>query len=107
MNTPARPDPGGITGEFRPPEVAAAREQPVRRPMSVGMDTDRFLPSFVGSICFRLALLYSVLLFGLAAVVVGGLYAGLSREIGRTILEEVGLDYDISGADLSLSLIHI
>ena len=101
MDMSARPDPGRITGDFRPPEVAAARQQEVRRPMSVGMDTDRFLPSFVGSIRFRLALLYSVLLFGLAAVVVGGLYAGLSREIGRTILEGVGLDYDISGADLS------
>lgn len=100
MTTPAD-DPGGITGEFRPPEVAAARQRPVRRPMSVGIDTDRFLPSVFGSIRFRLALLYSVLLFGLAAVVVGGLYAGLSREIGRTILDEVGLDYDISGAELS------
>jgi len=99
--TPA-PEPAEISGEFlRPPEFEATRERPVRRPMSAGLDTDRFLPSFVGSIRFRLALLYSVLLFGLAAVVVGGLYAGLSREIGRTILEEVGLDYDISGADLS------
>ena len=68
--------------------------------MSAGLDTDRFLPSVFGSVRFRLALLYSVLLFGLAAVVVGGLYAGLSREIGRTILEEVGIDYDISGAEI-------
>ncbi len=102
MTAPHRPDPGGITGDFRPPEVEAARQQrPVRRPMSAGLDTDRYLPSIFGSIRFRLALLYSVLLFGLAAVVVGGLYAGLSREIGRTILDEVGLDYDISGAELS------
>lgn len=100
-STPPKEDPGAITGDFRPPEVAAARQRPVRRPMSVGIDTDRYLPSVFGSIRFRLALLYSVLLFGLAAVVVGGLYAGLSREIGRTILDEVGLDYDISGADLS------
>ncbi len=89
------------TGELlRPPEIAPAEPRPVRRPMSVGIDTDRFLPSFMGSVRFRLALLYSVLLFGLAAVVVGGLYAGLSRELGRTILEDVGIDFDISGADL-------
>ena len=91
---------GDITGEFRPPDVARAEPRPVRRPMSAGLDTDRFLPSVFGSVRFRLALLYSVLLFGLAAVVVGGLYAGLSREIGRTILEEVGIDYDISGAEI-------
>ena len=91
---------GDITGEFRPPDVERAEPRPVRRPMSAGLDTDRFLPSVFGSVRFRLALLYSVLLFGLAAVVVGGLYAGLSREIGRTILEEVGIDYDISGAEI-------
>ncbi len=82
-------DPGSVTGDFRPPEeVSAAKERPVRRPMSVGANTDRFLPSWVGSIRFRLALLYSVLLFGLAAIVIGGLYAGISREIGQTITED-------------------
>ena len=91
---------GDTTGELRPPEVARSDPRPVRRPMSAGLDTDRYLPSVFGSVRFRLALLYSVLLFGLAAVVVGGLYAGLSRELGRTILEEVGIDYDISGAEL-------
>lgn len=83
---------GGMTGEFRPPEVAAARDQPVRRPMSVGANTDRFLPAWVGSIRFRIALLYSILLFGLAAIVVGGLYAGISREIGGTIMEDTSFD---------------
>ena len=87
----ASPDPGSVTGEFRPPEdVSAAKELPVRRPMSVGINTDRFLPSWVGSIRFRLALLYSILLFGLAAIVIGGLYAGISREIGRFITEDPG-----------------
>ncbi len=84
-----RPDPGSVTGEFRPPdEVSTAKELPVRRPMSVGANTDRFLPSWVGSIRFRLALLYSILLFALAAIVIGGLYAGISREIGRLITED-------------------
>ncbi len=81
-----------MTGEFRPPEVAAARDQPVRRPMSVGANSDRFLPAWVGSIRFRIALLYSILLFGLAAIVVGGLYAGISREIGGTIMEDASFD---------------
>ena len=34
------------------------------------------LPGWAGSIRFRLMVLYSVLLFGLATVVVGGIYAG-------------------------------
>jgi signal transduction histidine kinase len=92
-------DLGSVTGDFRPPEVAAARQRPVRRPMSVGANTDRFLPSWIGSIRFRLALLYSVLLFGLAAIVIGGLYAGISREIGGTIMEEPGFDVILRNPD--------
>ncbi len=38
-------------------------------------------PDRLGSIRTRLTLLYSILLFGLAAVVVGGIYLGLSREL--------------------------
>ena len=92
MRLPGRQDPGSVTGEFRPPEVTAAREGPVRRPMSVGANTDRFLPAWVGSIRFRLALLYSVLLFGLAAIVIGGIYAGISRSIGGTLMDDPSLD---------------
>ncbi len=98
MKLPHR-DPGSITGDFRPPEVAAARQRPVRRPMSVGANTDRFLPSWVGSIRFRLALLYSVLLFGLAAIVIGGIYAGISREIGGTIMDDSGFDVILRNPD--------
>ena len=36
---------------------------------------------WAGSIRFRLTVLYSVLLFGLAAVVVGGIYAGVARSL--------------------------
>ena len=39
------------------------------------------LPGWAGSIRFRLMVLYSVLLFGLATVVVGGIYAGLARDL--------------------------
>ncbi len=39
------------------------------------------MPGWRGSIRFRLTVLYSVLLFGLGAIVVGGIYAGLSRSL--------------------------
>jgi signal transduction histidine kinase len=39
------------------------------------------LPPWAGSIRFRLTLLYSVVLFGLAAAVVGGVYAGLAHAL--------------------------
>lgn len=67
--------------------------------MSVGANTDRFLPSWIGSIRFRLALLYSVLLFGLAAIVIGGIYAGISREIGGTIMDDSSFDVILRNAD--------
>ena len=40
------------------------------------------MPSWMGSIRFRLTLIYSLLLFGLAAMVVGGMYAVLARRLG-------------------------
>jgi signal transduction histidine kinase len=98
VKRPSR-DSSSVTGDFRPPEVAAARQRPVRRPMSVGANTDRFLPSWIGSIRFRLALLYSVLLFGLAAIVIGGIYAGISREIGGTIMDDSGFDVILRNPD--------
>src|SRR5262245_21991294 len=39
------------------------------------------MPAWLGSIRVRLTLLYSILLFGLAAAVVGGVYIGLSRTL--------------------------
>ena len=39
------------------------------------------MPAWMGSIRFRLTVLYSVFLFGLAAAVVGGLYAGLAHTL--------------------------
>lgn len=42
------------------------------------------LPGWAGSIRFRLMVLYSVLLFGLGAVVVGGIYAGLAQSLDDT-----------------------
>ena len=38
-------------------------------------------PNRLGSIRTRLTLLYSILLFGLAAIMVGGIYLSLSRAL--------------------------
>lgn len=46
-------------------------------------DTGPRLHGWAGSIRFRLTVLYSVLLFGLATVVVGGIYAGVARSLER------------------------
>ncbi len=43
-----------------------------------------------GSIRFRLTVLYSVLLFGLGAIVVGGIYAGLSRSLEQQDISRSG-----------------
>jgi signal transduction histidine kinase len=40
------------------------------------------MPSWTGSIRFRLTLIYSLLLFGLAAIVIGGMYFVLARRLG-------------------------
>ena len=62
------------------------------------------LPGWAGSIRFRLMVLYSVLLFGLATVVVGGIYAGLARgledqDVSRT--EEAAVLFrDSQGRDM-------
>jgi signal transduction histidine kinase len=58
----------------------------MRPPMT---EADPRLHGWAGSIRFRLTVLYSVLLFGLATVVVGGIYAGVARslesqEVSRT-----------------------
>lgn len=46
-------------------------------------EADTRLHGWAGSIRFRLTVLYSVLLFGLATVVVGGIYAGVARSLER------------------------
>jgi signal transduction histidine kinase len=40
------------------------------------------MPSWIGSIRFRLTLIYSLLLFGLAAMVIGGMYLVLAARLG-------------------------
>lgn len=46
-------------------------------------EADPRLHGWAGSIRFRLTVLYSVLLFGLATIVVGGIYAGVARSLQR------------------------
>jgi signal transduction histidine kinase len=41
------------------------------------------LPAWMGSIRFRLTLIYSVVLFGLAVLVVGAIYAGLAKSLSE------------------------
>jgi signal transduction histidine kinase len=73
-----------------PPDAPApAPVRSVRSPR--GSALAERLPSWMGSIRFRLTALYSLFLFGLAAVVVAGLYIGLSRNldsepISRTVV---------------------
>lgn len=43
------------------------------------------VPSWLGSIRFRIALLYTVFLFGLATIVVGAIYLGISRSLDDTV----------------------
>lgn len=53
------------------------------RPPTRAVRTAQRLPGWLGSIRFRLAALYSLVLFGLAALVVSGVYLALSRELNQ------------------------
>ena len=56
----------------------------------------------LGSIRFRLALIYSVLLFGLGAIAVGGIYWGLARNLDESPLSEsLSLDRSELGGELA------
>src|SRR5262245_57050918 len=60
-----------------PAPPPAAMSAPLKR---AGGLAER-LPAWLGSIRFRLTLSYSLLLFGLAAMVVGGMYAALAQRL--------------------------
>ena len=49
------------------------------------------LPAAMRSVRFRLTLLYSVMLFGVASIVVGGMYWGLSRSLNEQISREMSI----------------
>jgi signal transduction histidine kinase len=46
------------------------------------------VPEFMGSIRFRLTVIYSLVLFGLAAAVVGGIYLGVAAKLGDEPVSE-------------------
>ncbi|HEY5888027.1 MAG TPA: hypothetical protein VIT24_09900, partial [Acidimicrobiales bacterium] len=51
------------------------------------------LPPWVGSIRVRLTVLYAVLVFGLSALLTGGVYLGLTRSLSD---EPVSRTYDVT-----------
>ena len=53
--------------------------------------TRSLLPPVMRTVRFRLTLLYSVMLFGLASMVVGGMYWGLSRSLEDQISQEISI----------------
>ena len=72
------------------PEVTG--EHPMRPPGNpAGEAPISFLPTALRSVRFRLTLLYSVMLFGAASIVVGGIYWGLSRSLDQQISEEMAI----------------
>lgn len=55
-------------------------------PASLGKDeAATSWPAFIRSVRFRLTLLYSVMLFGLASICIGGIYWGLSQSLDEQI----------------------
>jgi signal transduction histidine kinase len=62
------------------------------------------LPAWMGSIRFRLTVLYSVLLFGLAAIVVGGIYWGLSRSLDNEPASQEYILYELLPTPLGIVL---
>ena len=78
----------------RPPPAEATPGRPAARAHGAGVG--RALPEWMGSIRFRLTALYSLFLFGLAAIVVGGIYIGcldaLARRAGVAVDGQDGRD---------------
>lgn len=54
-------------------------------------EDESWLPSALRSVRFRLTLLYSIMLFGAASIVVGGIYWGLSRSLDQQIAREMAI----------------
>ncbi|MDH4148234.1 MAG: HAMP domain-containing histidine kinase, partial [Acidimicrobiia bacterium] len=51
------------------------------------------LPAWLGSIRFRLAALYSLVVWGIAALLVGGIYLFLARELQRQAVTDARLEF--------------
>ena len=97
---PAGEVPSNMTGEFRRPDDAyAAQQAPAPQPqasMAAGTpEVSRFrriadwMPEWMGSLRFRITVIYSTVLFGLAALVVAGIYMSVSLSLSsRTVSDQ-------------------
>lgn len=52
---------------------------------------DSWVPAAMRSVRFRLTLLYSVMLFGAASILVGGIYWGLSSSLNEQVAQELAI----------------
>ncbi len=80
-------------------DLRGADEGDVTRSLRFGQRMAERVPPWLGSIRVRLTLLYSLLLFGLAAVVVGGIYAGFARTLNDQPISRLERQYTIVGVD--------
>ncbi len=71
----------------------------VTRSLRIGQRMAERLPPSLGSIRVRLTLLYSILLFGLASIVVGGIYAGFARELNDQPISRLERQYTMVPVD--------
>ncbi len=71
--------------------TTAGGQQGLVPPTTAASDDGGFLPNALRSVRFRLTLLYSVMLFGAASIVVGGIYWGLSRSLDDQISREMAI----------------
>ena len=71
----------------------------VTRSLRFGQRMAERMPPWLGSVRVRLTLLYSILLFGLASIVVGGIYAGFARELNDQPISRLEQQYVMVPAD--------
>jgi signal transduction histidine kinase len=76
-------DPASARSSSAPPSTPPPDQRPRRNATRLATRFADGLPSWFGSIKMRLAFVYSVVVFGLAAILVAGIYLGLSRSLAR------------------------
>ncbi len=89
---PAAARPGDRTPD-RADDVDPADEMPLSRPARGALKLAEWLPDWVGSIRFRLTAIYSLLLFGVAAFMLAGMYGFLASRLQQ---EDVYRTYQVT-----------